>query len=61
VGIVTSQTPVVFDDRMQGAPVGRIIVALCAQSRTGGNKKLRVLRSVRIVTVHAATVCGGFV
>jgi hypothetical protein len=61
VWFVTGRAPVFLDDGMQGSPVGRIVVALCAQGRTGGNKKFRVFRGVRIVTVYAATVCGSFV
>jgi hypothetical protein len=36
-------------------------VALGAQGHTLPEKKRLVLRSVRIVTINAATVCGSFV
>jgi hypothetical protein len=58
---VTCRTPVFFDDWMQGSLVGRIVVTFCAKGRTGGNEKLRILRGVGIVTIHAAAVCGCFV
>jgi len=61
VGFVTGGAAVLLDDGMQGTFFGRIIVALCAKGRTGGNKKLWVFRGVRIVAVNAPSVSGRFV